>query len=147
MSVELSNIKYSSLTGEELTSLVNSGVSLIGTVAASSAQKNATAAETGCGKRPTFTGKRRNQYNDCIADNKKRADEIAKLNAKSHAEDVRNQLEMARLQQRASASSDKKFLGMPQELGITLLVVGSAGTLFGLYKLAEFIKNRNLKHA
>lgn len=98
-------------------------------------------AQTGCKKPFLNFGKKKDEYEKCLADSQRRKDEARE----AEAEQVRAQLELERLkQQNARGSSDfteKKFLGMPQTTGIIVTILGITGLAVGGYFIWKRVSN------
>jgi hypothetical protein len=124
--VLLSN-KFSNADGAvDYGKLAESSASLVSQLSANRAAQ--TAANGGCKKPLLNIGKKKKEYEDCLAEKKKEKEALAKREA-----------ELIQLQRESlispSRTTEKKVLGMPKEIGIPVVILGSASILFIGYKI------------
>lgn len=124
----------SNADGAEYAELTQAGMTLLQQLADNKAKKTAMASSTGCKKPLINIGKKKKAYQKCLSDNEQKKADIEK-----------RQEELLRLQRELANKPKEKeatVFGMRQDIGIPIVVLGSAVLLFLGYKGIQLLLNK-----
>lgn len=100
------------------------------------AERDRMSAETGCTKPFLNVGQKKKDYEKCLSESARKKQDLLDR----QEEILRQQRELA--DRRDSKPEEKKFLGMPQEIGIPVTIIAGIALIFGGYKVFQMIKNK-----